>query len=118
MGARLQINPDHLTVRPKGIHEITGSRLLSDHVCGLMHPHVYGGEFFHYTGLPGFTSTTWFGLFARRGTPDTVIAKIRDAMKVVAADPKVIALFQKTGGNVMNLSPEDTEALVKRDVDR
>ena len=46
------------------------------------------------------------------------IAKIRDAMKVVVADPKVIAVFQKTGGNVMNLSPEDTEALVKRDVER
>jgi tripartite-type tricarboxylate transporter receptor subunit TctC len=39
-------------------------------------------------------------------------------MKVVLADPNVIQLFQKTGGNVMNLSPEETETLVKHDVAR
>ncbi|HEY2758790.1 MAG TPA: tripartite tricarboxylate transporter substrate binding protein [Pseudolabrys sp.] len=70
------------------------------------------------TGVAPLDMVTWFGLFARSGTPDAVIAKVRDAMKVVLADPKVVAVFEKTGGNVMHLSPEETETLVKHDVER
>lgn len=55
VGHEIAIDPAWLTVRPKGIHEITSTRVLSDHVCNLMHPHVLGGDFFHYTKVDGFS---------------------------------------------------------------
>jgi tripartite-type tricarboxylate transporter receptor subunit TctC len=36
----------------------------------------------------------------------------------VIAMPEVAALFAKTGGRTMQLSPAETEALLKRDVER
>jgi hypothetical protein len=53
VGQEIPIDPRLLTVRPKAIHETTGSRVLSDHVCDLKHPHVAGGDYFHYTGKQG-----------------------------------------------------------------
>jgi hypothetical protein len=56
VGQEIAINPAWLTIRPKGIHEMTSSRVLSDHVCNLMQPHVPGGDFFHYTKIDGFSA--------------------------------------------------------------
>ncbi|GAB9109827.1 hypothetical protein [Bradyrhizobium diazoefficiens] len=61
-GQEIPIDPNRLTVGPKGIHETTGSRVLSDHVCDLMHPHVAGGDYFHYTGRQGLAGIMQSGV--------------------------------------------------------
>jgi tripartite-type tricarboxylate transporter receptor subunit TctC len=38
-------------------------------------------------GLPGYDAVTWFGLFAPRGTPPEIIAKINADVQHVLADP-------------------------------
>jgi tripartite-type tricarboxylate transporter receptor subunit TctC len=41
------------------------------------------------SGLKGFNSDTWVGLFAPARTPDPVVKRIYDAAKVALADPEV-----------------------------
>ena len=44
-------------------------------------------------GLPGFEITQWHALYAPKGTPAPVIAKLNAALEKALADPKVLARF-------------------------
>ena len=56
------------------------------------------------SGVPGFYMSGWFGLFAPKGTPPDVIAKLNAAMVAALADPKVRARLADFGLDVA--SPE------------
>lgn len=45
------------------------------------------------SGLPGFEITQWHALYAPKGTPAPVIAKLSAALEKALADPKVLARF-------------------------
>ena len=70
------------------------------------------------TGVAPLDMESWFGLFAPAGTPAPVLARLRAEFDKVIAMPDVADVFAKTGGRVMKLSLPDTEALIKRDVER
>ena len=61
---------------------------------------------FHESGVPGYESSTWFGLLAPAGTPQAVIAKVNgDVGKILASNEmreRLISMGQVAGGN----SPE------------
>ena len=52
----------------------------------------------------------WSGLFVPAGTPDAVIAKLRDAARKAAADPAVIATIGKAGSPIEYLDAPDFQA--------
>jgi tripartite-type tricarboxylate transporter receptor subunit TctC len=70
------------------------------------------------TGVAALDMESWFGLFAPAGTPAPTLSRLRGDLAKVLAMPDVVERFQKGGGRVLTLSPADTEALVKRDVER
>ena len=70
------------------------------------------------TGVAALDMETWFGLFAPAATPPAVVARLRAELAKVSAMPDVIERFQKGGGRALRLSMADTEALVRRDVER
>jgi tripartite-type tricarboxylate transporter receptor subunit TctC len=70
------------------------------------------------TGAARLDMETWFGIFVRAETPPAIVEKLRAAMRKVTADPAVIATFEKTGGRTMHLTAEETETLVRNDVQR
>jgi tripartite-type tricarboxylate transporter receptor subunit TctC len=70
------------------------------------------------TGVAPLDMESWFGLFAPAATPRPVLARLRAEFAKVVRMPEVGELFAKTGGRVMQLSPAETEALIKRDVER
>ncbi len=49
------------------------------------------------SGVPGFYMSGWFGLFAPKGTPPQVIAKLNAAMVAALADPKLRARLADFG---------------------
>ena len=69
-------------------------------------------------GVAALDMESWFGLFAPAATPAPVLGRLRAEFAKVVAMPDVAALFANTGGRVMNLSLAETEALVKRDIER
>ena len=80
-----------------------------------MHPQVPSVA---ETGVAALDMESWFGLFAPAAVPAPTLARLRAELTKVLADPEVAALFAKTGGRLLTLSPADTEVLIKRDVER
>ena len=50
--------------------------------------------------------TTWYGLFAPRGTPLAVIAKLNKTLNESLADPKVAEKLVKVGVVVKSSTPQ------------
>ncbi|WP_275429046.1 tripartite tricarboxylate transporter substrate-binding protein, partial [Enterobacter hormaechei] len=48
-------------------------------------------------GLPGFEITIWHALYAPRGTPAPVLARLNAALEVALKDPQVLARFADLG---------------------
>lgn len=70
------------------------------------------------TGVAALDMESWFGLFAPAQTPAPIVARLRKELSEVLARPDVSELFAKTGGRVLKLSPEETDRLVRADVER
>ena len=70
------------------------------------------------TGVAALDMESWFGLFAPAAVPAPTLGRLRAELAKVVADPEVATLFAKTGGRLLSLSPAETEALIRRDVER
>jgi len=62
-------------------------------------------------GVPGLYMSGWFGLFAPKGTPADVIAKLNIAMVQALADPSVRARFIDLGLDFASREQETPEGL-------
>jgi tripartite-type tricarboxylate transporter receptor subunit TctC len=72
-------------------------------------------------GLPGFIVSTWNALFAPKGTPKDVIAKLNAAAVTALADPTVKKLLTAVGQEIpprAEQTPEALGALVKADIEQ
>jgi tripartite-type tricarboxylate transporter receptor subunit TctC len=68
------------------------------------------------SGLPGtrnFESTTWFALFAPKGTDAAAVAKMNAAVRQVLQMPDIRAKLEGTGNTVRLETPEQFRATVK-----
>ncbi len=58
-------------------------------------------------GLPAMTTEIFFGLVAPPGTPDAVVNKLADAMKVALTDPTLRANLMATGNQPQSSTPAE-----------
>lgn len=64
-------------------------------------------------GVPGIVMPFWHGLWAPKGTPKPVIAKINDAVRKAFLDPAVKARFAQLGHEIPALEDQNPQALYK-----
>ena len=70
-------------------------------------------------GLPGFSSVTWFGLYAPRGLNDALVGRIHDAFVKAAQTPEVVESLAKLGVEpAPGSTPAAFVAMVKADSDK
>lgn len=62
-------------------------------------------------GLPGFFASLWYGLWAPKGTPKDVIAKLNATMTQVLFDPQVRQRFAELGIQMTPIDQQSPEAL-------
>jgi tripartite-type tricarboxylate transporter receptor subunit TctC len=62
-------------------------------------------------GVPGLYMSGWFGLFAPKGTPRSVIAKLNDALVEALADPKVRMRFAELGLDIASRAQQTPAGL-------
>jgi tripartite-type tricarboxylate transporter receptor subunit TctC len=62
-------------------------------------------------GVPGFYMQGWFGFFAPKGTPPTVIAKLNSAMVTALSDPALRAKFANFGLDVASAEQQTPQGL-------
>jgi tripartite-type tricarboxylate transporter receptor subunit TctC len=73
------------------------------------------------SGVPGLYISGWFGLFAPKGTPPDIIAKLNGAMVAALADPKVRTRFADLGLDIASReqqTPEGLAAFHKADIEK
>jgi len=73
------------------------------------------------SGIPGLYASGWFGLFAPRGTPKEIIARLNAAMVQALADPNVKERFSDLGLDIAppaQQTPEALAAFQKREIDK
>lgn len=69
-------------------------------------------------GLPGYDETTWYGLFAPRGTPPAVIGRLnRETLRAVRS-PEVQKAYGPLGLEPYASTPEDMTGHVARELDK
>ena len=62
-------------------------------------------------GLAGFDASGWYAMFAPKGTPDDVIAKLNAAVRQALADPTVKARLADVGQEIVPLDQQTPAAL-------
>jgi tripartite-type tricarboxylate transporter receptor subunit TctC len=69
-------------------------------------------------GLPGFEFSTWYGIMARKGTPQEAIDRMTKEVKAAMALPAMQAAWEKNGSDVPDVSGADFAKVVAADVAR
>lgn len=66
-------------------------------------------------GLSGLGVESWIGLFAPTRTPPEILGRLRQETRIAAASLK--DQFEKSGGELMQLPPAETDKFVKSEFD-
>jgi tripartite-type tricarboxylate transporter receptor subunit TctC len=70
------------------------------------------------SGVAGYESENWFGMFAPAKTPKRIISLVNDALVKVVHTPEVKSKFEALGADPVGNSPEEFAAFVRRDMER
>jgi len=66
------------------------------------------------SGVPGYESSSWTGLFAPTGTPAAVVSRLEQAVKRAAQSPEVVAALGKMGAEPVGLGSAEFKQFLDR----
>jgi tripartite-type tricarboxylate transporter receptor subunit TctC len=69
-------------------------------------------------GVPGYEHTGWFGIMAPVGTPKPIVDLLNAEMKALVARPDVKAYWEKLGTETMSMTPAESEAFLRAEIDK
>jgi tripartite-type tricarboxylate transporter receptor subunit TctC len=64
-------------------------------------------------GLPDFEATSWFALFAPKGTPPEITNKLNQEVRKALETPELQKRFADLGGEIQPMSPDDLMTYVR-----
>jgi len=69
-------------------------------------------------GLPDYTVTTWYGMWAPKGTPADVQTRIVEELRKAAASDELKTIWASNGAEFGNLSPQQFGSFVSAEIKR
>lgn len=72
-------------------------------------------------GLPAFDVTTWYGLYAPRGTPKPIVDKLAEALQTALRDPALVSRFAELSMAPVEqerATPAALEAFLKAEIEK
>jgi len=69
-------------------------------------------------GVPGYEHTGWFGIMAPAGTPKEIVDKLNAEIRALVARPDVKAYWEKQGTETMSLTPAESEAFLRTELEK
>lgn len=69
-------------------------------------------------GLPDYTVTTWYGMWAPKGTPADVQVRIAEELRKAGASDELKAIWASNGADFGNLTPQQFGTFVGNEVKR
>ncbi len=68
------------------------------------------------SGVPGYSVTSWYGVFAPAGTPRQIIAKLNAETVTVLKNPDVAGRLAAVGAEVATTTPEEFGRIVREEI--
>ena len=68
------------------------------------------------SGFPGFVINPWFGLFASKGTPASVVKQINADVKKVLEDKDILEKFSALGAEPFESTPQEFQTMLHADI--
>jgi tripartite-type tricarboxylate transporter receptor subunit TctC len=68
--------------------------------------------------VPGYEHTGWFGIMAPTGTPKPIVDRLNEAIRAIVAKPEVQAYWEKQDTQTMSMTPAESEAFIKADIEK
>ena len=68
-------------------------------------------------GIPDFKVTTWYAVFAIKGTPKDIQQKMYEAIVKVLADPDVKKVWEQQGGEAGGMPPAEFGKFVRSEIE-
>ena len=68
------------------------------------------------SGVAKYEATIWLGLMAPKGTPADVVNRLNAAVRKIAAQPDVKALWAKQGATPMSMTPGEFDQYLSADI--
>lgn len=68
--------------------------------------------------FPGFQATTWYALFAPRGTPPAIVARLNAEVVKILADPPTVRRLADQGLDPQPSTPSELTAFMQSETDR
>lgn len=70
------------------------------------------------SGLPDYSASTWYGIFAPAGTPPEAVQHINSALEAVLSDPEVTSKLRAQGMQIEDklTSPDQFRDFINRDI--
>jgi tripartite-type tricarboxylate transporter receptor subunit TctC len=69
-------------------------------------------------GLPGFSSSAWFGISVRRGTPAALLEALNRTLNQVLADPPLRESLERDGFQIIGGTRQDAQARFMTELDK
>jgi len=70
------------------------------------------------SGLPGFEVDLWLGIFAPKGIPAAVKAKLASAIAETLKEPEIKAAFAKVGAEPLGSTPDEANSTIKSEFEK
>lgn len=68
-------------------------------------------------GFPGFESDSWNGLFAPKGTPPAIVAKLHEAVAKAAKSPELREKLESQGAVIVGNTPAEFGQLIRQEIE-
>jgi len=69
-------------------------------------------------GLPDYTVTTWYGIWAPKGTPQDVQTHVADEVRKAIQTPELQAIWAQQGAEFPNFSQQQFATFIDGEVKR
>ncbi|MGH8700869.1 MAG: Bug family tripartite tricarboxylate transporter substrate binding protein, partial [Burkholderiales bacterium] len=87
-------------------------------VCSLERTPLYPDAPPMAEAAPGFEAVAWFGMFVPRGTPESVVKRIRDDIAEVLKIPDVRKRLNEIGGDPSGMATEEFARMVRSEIEK
>jgi len=69
-------------------------------------------------GLPGYEVSTWYGLFAPKGTPPAIVERMTKELRAAMAKPQIREAWERNGSDVPDVTGAAFSKMVSSEVER
>lgn len=70
------------------------------------------------TFIPGFEADNWYAMFFPKGTPQEIVDKMNQTIKVALRNDKIATFYQREALDAIASSPSELKALFDREIDK